>query len=325
MFKTFLTFACAAVLAANAAMALSADPWPSSPIKLVVTFAAGGATDVTARLIAEKIRADLGRPVLVDNRPGAGGNIGADIVAKAPADGYTLLMVTSSHVTNRTLYKSLPYDLLQDLAPVSRIAFVPNVLVVNPSSIRASTLAEFIKQVKDPANKIRLNYGTGGSGTSQHLATALFNNLVGVEMEHVPYKGGAPAVAALLGDQVQVVFAPLVEALSFIEAGKLKALGVTTKQRSSLYPNLPAIGELLPGYEVALWNGILVPANTHTDIITRLNGAIVKALGQADLKQRLAAQGSDPAGTSPAEFKQFIASEVGKWARLVQISGAKVE
>ena len=328
MFKTFLTFACAAGLAAHATLiplAHSADPWPASAIKLVVTFAAGGATDVTARLIAEKIRADLGRPVLVDNRPGAGGNIGADIVAKAPADGYTLLMATSSHVTNRSLYKNLPYDFLQDLAPVSRIAFVPNVLVVNPSNIRATTLAEFIKHVKDPANKARLNYGTGGSGTSQHLATALFNNMVGVEMEHVPYKGGAPAVAALLGDQVQVVFAPLVEAVSFIEAGKLRALGVTTKQRSSLYPNLPAIGEQLPGYEVALWNGILVPANTPTDIITRLNGAIVKALGQADIKQRLAEQGSDPAGTSPAEFRQFIASEVGKWAKLVQISGAKVE
>jgi tripartite-type tricarboxylate transporter receptor subunit TctC len=319
MLKMFLNVACGAAVTTYATLAASADAWPSNPIKLVVTFPAGGSTDVAARLV------DLGRPVLVDNKPGAGGNIGADFVAKAPADGYTLLMATSSHVTNRTLYKSLPYDFLQDLAPVSRIAFVPNMLVVNPSSIHANNLAEFIKLVKDPNNKSRLNYGSGGNGTSHHLATALFNALLGVEMEHVPYKGGAPAAAALLGGQVQVLFAPLVEVQAFIDAGKLKALGVTTKQRSSLYPDIPAIGEVVTGYEVALWNGILVPAATATDIVGKLNGAIARALAQADIKQRLAEQGSEPAATSPAEFRQFIAAEVGKWAKLVQISGAKVD
>ena len=325
MFKRLLKTACGAVLATHAASALCADVWPANPLKLVVTFAAGGATDVTARLIAEKIRVDLGRTVVVDNRPGAGGNVGADFAAKSPADGYTLLMATSSHVTNRSLYKSLPYDFVQDLAPVSRVAFIPNMLVVNPAANRAGNLADFIKQVKDPNNKAKLNYGTGGSGTSQHLSTSLFISMVGVDMAHVPYKGGAPAVTALLSDQVQVVFAPLVEVLSFIESGKLKGLGVTTRQRSSRYPEIPAIGEQLPGYEVALWNGILVPANTPADIIGKLNGAIIKALAQPDMKQRLAEQGSDPAGTTPAEFRQFIASEVGKWAKLVQISGAKVE
>ncbi len=325
MFRMLLKSACVAALAAHATSSLSADTWPANPLKLVVTFAAGGATDVTARLIAEKIRVDLGRAVVVDNRPGAGGNVGADFAAKAPPDGYTLLMATSSHVTNRSLYKSLPYDFVQDLAPVSRVAFIPNILVVNPATQRAATLADFIKQVKDPNNKTKLNYGTGGSGTSQHLSTALFTSMVGVDMEHVPYKGGAPAVTALLSDQVQVVFAPLVEVLSFIESGKLKGLGVTTRQRSSRYPDIPAIGEQLPGYEVALWNGILVPANTPADIIGKLNGAIIKALAQPDMKQRLAEQGSDPAGTTPAEFRQFIASEVGKWAKLVQISGAKAE
>ncbi len=325
MLRNFLKTACGAVLTLHAASVIAADPWPAGPIKLVVTFAAGGATDVTARLIADKLRQDLGRPVVVDNRAGAGGNVGAEFAAKSPGDGYTLLMATSSHVTNRSLYKSLPYDFVQDLVPVSRVAFVPNMLVVNPASIRANNLAEFIKLVKDPNNKARLNYGTGGSGTSQHLSTALFNSMTGVEMEHVPYKGGAPAVTALLGDQVQVVFAPLVEVLSHIEAGKLKGLGVTTRQRSSRYPDIPAIGEQLPGYEVALWNGIMVPVNTPADIINRLNGAIVKALAQADMKQRFAEQGSDPAGTTPAEFRKFIAAEVGKWAKLVQISGAKVE
>ena len=323
--KTFLALSGAALLASYAALSVSADVWPSNPIKLVVTFPPGGATDVTARLVADKLRADLGRPVIVDNKPGAGGNIGADFVAKAAPDGYTLLMATSSHVTNRTLYKSLPYDFVQDLAPVSRVAFIPNMLVVNPSNTRATTLAEFIKSVKDSSGKTRLNYGTGGNGTSHHLATALFNSMVGVEMEHVPYKGGAPAAAALMGGQVQVLFAPLVEVQGFVEAGKLKALGVTTRQRSPLYPDIPAIGEVLPGYEVALWNGIMIPANAPADIVAKLNGAIVKALAQADIKQRLAEQGSDPAGNTPAEFRQFIAGEVGKWAKLVQISGAKVE
>jgi tripartite-type tricarboxylate transporter receptor subunit TctC len=325
MRKLLLTIACGAALTTSAGITAAADGWPANPLKLVVTFAPGGATDVTARLIAEKIRGDIGRAVVVDNRPGAGGNIGADFAAKSPPDGYTLLMATSSHVTNRSLYKSLPYDFVQDLAPVSRVAFIPNMLVVNPATNRSATLADFIKQVKDPNNKSKLNYGTGGSGTSQHLATSLFSSMVGVDMEHVPYKGGAPAVTALLGDQVQVVFAPLVEVLSFIESGKLKGLGVTTRQRSARYPDIPAIGEQLPGYEVALWNGILVPANTPVDIIGKLNSAIVKALTQADIKQRLAEQGSDPAGTTPAEFRQFIASEVGKWAKLVQISGAKAE
>lgn len=325
MSRIFLKSMCCGVLITHAAWAVAAEPWPANPIKLVVTFAAGGATDVTARLIAEKIRPDLGRSVIVDNRPGAGGNIGADVVAKAAPDGYTLLMATSSHVTNRSLYKSLPYDFVQDLAPVSRVAFVPNLLVVNPAQIRVNNLAEFIKYAKESGGKTKLNYGSGGSGTSQHLSTALFNNMIGVEMEHVPYKGGAPAVAALLGEQIQVIFAPMVEVLAHVEAGKLKGLGVTTRQRSSRYPDIPAIGEVLPGYEVALWNGIMVPANTPADIINKLNGSIVKALNQADIKQRLAEQGSDPAGTSPAEFRQFITGEIGKWAKLVQISGAKAD
>jgi tripartite-type tricarboxylate transporter receptor subunit TctC len=325
MFRIFLQAICCAAFAAHVALAVSAEPWPSNVIKLVVTFPPGGATDLTARLIAEKLRPDLGQSVIVDNRPGAGGNIGADFVAKAPPDGYTLLMATSSHVTNRTLYKNLPYDFVQDLAPVSRIAFIPNMLVVNPATIRVGNLVEFIKYVKETSGKSRLNYGTGGSGTSHHLSTALFNNMAGVDMEHVPYKGGAPAVTAILSGQIQVLFAPLVEVLAFVESGKLKGLGVTTRQRSSLFPDIPAIGEVLPGYEVALWNGIVIPANTPAEIVNKLNNAIVKALNQADIKQRLAEQGSDPAGNSPAEFRQFIAAEVEKWGTLVRISGAKVD
>ena len=325
MFRIFLQVCCCAVFAAHAAAAVSADAWPSNVIKLIVTFPPGGSTDVTARLIAETLRADLGRSGIVDNKAGAGGNIGADFVAQAPADGYTLLMATSSHVTNMTLYKSLPYNFAQDFAPVSRIAFIPNMLVVNPANLRIDSLADFIKHAKDTGGKTRLNYGSGGSGTSHHLSTALFNSMISVDMEHVPYKGGAPAVTAILGGQIQVLFAPLVEVLAFVESGKLKGLGVTTRQRSALFPDIPAIGELLPGYEVALWNGIVIPANTPADIVNKLNAAIVKALNQADIKQRLAEQGSDPAGNSPAEFKQFIATEVDKWAAIVRISGAKVD
>jgi tripartite-type tricarboxylate transporter receptor subunit TctC len=325
MFRIFLQVWCCAALVVYSEPAACADAWPSNVLKLVVTFPPGGSTDVTARLIAEKLRADLGRSVIVDNKAGAGGNIGADFVAKAPADGYTLLMATSTHVTNMTLYKALPYNFVQDLTPVSRIAFVPNMFVVNPAYLRIESLADFIKNAKDTSGKTKLNYGTGGSGTSHHLSTALFNSMINVDMEHVPYKGGAPAVAAILGGQIQVLFAPLVEVLAFVESGKLKGLGVTTKQRSSLFPDIPAIGELLPGYEVALWNGIVIPANTPPDIVAKLNSAIVKALNQPDIKQRLAEQGSDPAGNSPAEFKQFIATEVDKWAAIVKISGARVD
>lgn len=273
---------------------MAADPWPANPLKLVVTFPAGG-------------------------------NIGAEFAAKSAPDGYTLLMATSLHVTNRSFYKNLDYDFLQDFTPVSRVAFVPNMRVVNPSQVRANNLAEFIKLVKDGGNKSRLNYGSGGSGTSHHLATALFNSMKGVEMEHVPYKGGAPAATALPGGQVPVLFAPLVEVLAFIESGKVKALGVTTKQRSALYPDVPAIGELLPGYEVALWNGIMIPAATPADIVSKINAAVLKALAQPDIKQRFAEQGSDPAGTTTDEIKQFIAGELDKWACIVKISGAKVE
>ena len=315
----------AASLGVASLPAAQAQDYPTKPIRLIIATAPGGLMDIPGRLYSEFADRSNWQRVLVENRGGAGGNIGVEAVAKAAPDGYTLLMATSSHVTNRTLYKSLPYDFVQDLSPVSRVAFIPNMLVVNPANVRVNTLAEFIKYVKDTGAKARLNYGTGGNGTSHHLATALFASMVGVDMEHVPYKGGAPAAAALLGGQVQVLFAPLVEVQSFVEAGKLKGLGVTTRERSPLYPAVPAIGEALPGYEVALWNGIMLPAGTPADVVGKLNTAIVKALAQADIKQRLAEQGSNPAPNSPAEFRQFIAGELGKWAKLVQISGAKVD
>jgi len=322
MMKSAIKAIGCALLLLQAVFPAFADTWPSRPIKLVVPYSPGGSTDVTARVIAENLRAQLGQTVVIDNRPGAGGNIGADAVAKSAPDGYTFLMATSTHVTNMSLYKNLPYDFAQDLVPVAQTAFIPNVLVVGPS-VPVANLADFIAYVK--SGKHQVNYGTAGNGSSQHLSSALFNSMIGGNMVHVPYKGGAPATADLLAGQIQCLFGPLVEVLPHIRGGKVKALGITTKKRSPLLPEVPTIGELLPGYEVALWNGILAPAKTPADIVNRLNEAIVKVLNQPEVKARLAEQGSEPVGNTPAEFKQFIAAEVGKWKELVRISGAKIE
>lgn len=297
--------------------------WPARPIKMIVGFAPGGSTDVTARIIAQALSERLGQPVLIENRAGAGGNIGADAVAKADPDGYTLLMATSStFAANPSLYKSLPFDVQKDFAPIAVTAFIPNLLVVNPS-VPANNVAELIAYLK--ANPDKLNFASAGNGTSQHLSGELFNSLAGVRMTHVAYRGGAPAVSDLLGGQVQVIFAPLVEVIQQVRAEKLKALGITTARRSPLLPDVPTILEMLPGYEVALWNGLLAPAKTPSDIIDRINRATVEALRSPEVKAKLAEQGSEPVGNTPAEFKAFIESELVKWRRLVEISGATVQ
>jgi len=322
MFKRSAWVLCFATILVQPAWPATTDPWPSKVIKLVVPYPPGGSTDVTARVVAENLRPELGRSVVVENKGGAAANIGADYVAKSAPDGYTLLMATSTHATNPSLYKSLPYDFARDFTPISQIAFIPNLLVVNPG-VPVATLSEFIKYVKETTRKV--NYGSAGNGSSQHLSGALFNSMVGGNMEHIAYKGGAPATADLVGGQIQAVFAPLVEVLSFVQAGKLKALGITTNKRSPLLPEVPAIGEFLRGYEVALWNGILVPTGTPDAIVQKLNAAIVKVLGQPDIRKRLADQGSEPVGSSPAEFKQFIGTEMEKWKALVKLSGAQAE
>jgi tripartite-type tricarboxylate transporter receptor subunit TctC len=297
--------------------------WPAKPIKMIVGFAAGGSTDVTARIIAQSLTERLGQPVVVENRGGAGGNIGADAVAKADPDGYTLLMATSStFAANPNLYKSLPFDVRNDFAPITVTAFIPNLLVVNPS-VPANNVADFIAYLK--ANPEKLNFASAGNGTSQHLSGELFNSLAGVRMTHIAYRGGAPAVSDLLGGQVQVIFAPLVEVIQQVRAEKLKALGITTAKRSPLLPEVPTIMEALPGYEVALWNGLLAPAKTPPEIIDRINRATIDALRSPEVKAKLAEQGSEPVGNTPAEFKAFIESELVKWRKLVEISGATVQ
>ena len=322
MYRSSMKILLSVALFFGLASSVIADVWPSRPITMIVPLAAGGSTDTTARLVAQKLKDVLGQPVIVENRSGAGTNIGTDIVAKARPDGYTLLLNASTIATNVSLYKSLPYDMKRDLIPVSQTAFIPNVLVV-AKDFPARNLDEFIRYVKE--NKGRINYGSAGNGTSLHLAGALFDSMVGGGMTHVPYKGGSEVVRDLLGGQVQVAFNPLVEVLPFIESGKLRALGITTKERSPRLPDVPAIDQYLPGYEVVLWNGIFAPAGTPKEIVDKLSDAIRKVMHDPDVVKTLAEQGSKPVGSTPDEFKAFIASEVPKWAGLVKLSGAHLD
>lgn len=297
--------------------------WPVKPIKIVVGYAPGGSTDVTARIIAQALSERLGQPVIIENRPGAAGNIAADATAKADPDGYTLTLATSSTMAaNPSLYKSLPFDTQADFAPITLTAFIPNLMVVHPS-VPAKNLAEFIAYAK--SNPGQLNFGSAGNGSSQHLSGELFNSLAGVRMMHVAYRGGAPAVNDLLGGQIHAIFAPLVEVIEQVRADKLRALGITTVKRSPLLPQVPTIAETLPGYEIRLWNGLLAPAKTPPEIIDRINRAAIDALRSEEVKAKLAEQGSEPVGNTPAEFKAFIGTELSKWKRLVEISGATAQ
>ncbi|MEA2893924.1 MAG: hypothetical protein QOI05_4717 [Bradyrhizobium sp.] len=307
-------------LAVSAPAAQAQPAWPTKPIRILVGYAPGGSTDVTARIIAQALSERLGQPVIIENRPGAAGNIAAEAAAKADPDGYTITLSTSStFATNPSLYKSLPFDVQSDFAPIALTAFIPNLLVVNPS-VPANTVTELIAYLKQNPDKV--NFGSSGNGSSQHISAALFNAMAGVQMAHISYRGGAPAVTDLLGGQVQVIFAPLVEVLQQVRAGKLRALGITTTTRSPLLPDVPTIAETLPGYEVRLWNGLLAPAKTPPEVIERINRATIDALRSSEVKAKLAEQGSEPVGNSPEEFRAFIAGELVKWRRLVEVSGA---
>lgn len=296
--------------------------WPTRPITMVVPFAAGGSTDITARMLAEKLGPVLGQNVVVENKPGAAGNIGAAYVARAQADGYTILLHTSTLTANVSLYKNMGLNVQKDLVPVSQVALIPNVLMVN-NNFQAKTIAEFIEIVKQ--KKIPINYGSSGSGASNHLAGVLFNNMVGGEMVHVPYKGGSLANNDLLAGQVQAVFSPMVEVLGYLDSGKLRPLAVTTKTRSSRIPNTPAIAEILPGYEIVLWNGIFAPAATPPAVVNKLSSAIQKVMKDPAVLKRLADQGSTALGSNSADFKKVVEAEIPKWAGLIKMSGAKVD
>jgi tripartite-type tricarboxylate transporter receptor subunit TctC len=301
-----------------------AQEYPSKPIRLVVPFAAGGATDVLARLVGERLTASLGQQVVVDNRPGAGGNIGSDIVARAEPDGYTILMgAVGTHAINPSLYPKMPYDPVKDFAPVTLVASVPNVLVVNPE-VPAKSVQELIDLAK--AKPGELNFASSGNGTSIHLSGELFKAMTGTDIVHVPYKGSGPAVTDLLGGQVQMMFDNMPSSLPHVKAGKLRALGVTSAKRSPALPEVPTIAEAgVPGYDATSWFGILAPAGTPEPVVTRLQGAIVQALGEPEMRQRMADLGAEPVGDTPAEFGQFIAAEIAKWAKVVNDAGVKLE
>jgi tripartite-type tricarboxylate transporter receptor subunit TctC len=315
----------ALLFAALTSGAQAQAPYPNHPVRIVVPFPAGGTTDILARETAQKLTQTLGQPFVVENRPGAGGNIGADLVAKSPPDGYTMLMGTvGTHAINPSLYEKMPYDHVKDFVPVVLVAGVPNVLVVNPS-LPVKTVQELIAYAK--ANPGKLNFASSGSGTSIHLSGELFKTMAGVSMQHVPYKGSAPALADLAGGQVQLMFDNLPSSLALIKAGKLRAIAVTSLTRSTALPDVPTISESgLPGFEASSWFGLLAPAGTPKDVVTKVNGEVAKWLATPEAKEKLAGQGAIVAtGLAPEDFVRHIASETAKWQKVVKESGAKVE
>jgi tripartite-type tricarboxylate transporter receptor subunit TctC len=297
-----------------------AQTYPSRPVRIVVGFAAGGGADTTARLVGQWLSEQLGQQFIIENRPGAGSNIGAEAVAKAPADGYTLLLVTTANAINATLYDKLNVDFARDIASIAGIMRVPNVMEVNPS-LPVKTVPEFIAYAK--SNPRTLNYASGGSGTTAHVAGELFRNLTGVNMQHVPYRGIGPALTDLLSGQVQVMFDAMSGSIEHIRAGRLRALAVTTAARSEALPGVPTVGEVVPGFEVSQWYGVGVPKNTPLDIIGTLNKAINAGLGDPRLKARLADLGGTALVGSPADFGKLIADETEKWGKVVKSSGAR--
>jgi tripartite-type tricarboxylate transporter receptor subunit TctC len=315
--------ALAAVLALIAAGA-AAQNYPTKPIRLVVPFPPGGTTDILAREVGQRLSASLGQTVVIDNRPGAGGNIGAELVAKSAPDGYTLLMCTvSTHAINPNLYAKLPYDHVADFAPVILVASVPNVLEVTPS-LPVNSVADLIKLAKEKPGQI--NFASSGSGTSIHLSGELFKTMAGVDMTHVPYKGSAPALTDLIGGQVQVMFDNLPSSLPQIKAGKLRAIAVTSAQRAPALPNVPTIAESgLPGFEATSWFGVVAPAGTPPAIVARLNADLNQWLQTPEAREKLLAQGAAAAGGSPEQFAAYIRAETEKWAKVVKASGAKVD
>ena len=323
--KWLVVFLSALGLAAALPPAHAQAPvYPTKPVKLVVPFPPGGSLDIAGRLIAQKLTEMWGQSVVVENKPGAGGNIGADFVAKSPADGYTILLgALSTHAVNPSLYKTMPYDAVRDFAPITLIAITPNVLVVN-ASLPVNSAKEFIAYAK--ANPGKLSFGSGSNGSAGHLAGELFKVETNTDAVHVPFKGGAPATQALLAGDTQFMFDNLANAMAQVKAGKIKALAVTTAQRSSLVPELPTMAEAgLAGFDISTWYGLFAPAGTPPAIVAKWNADVTKILKSPDVRAKLIADGADPSPDTPEQFREFIARELAKYARIVKASGAKVD
>ncbi|MBY4598623.1 tripartite tricarboxylate transporter substrate binding protein [Ottowia caeni] len=319
-----LAAASVAATGLGVAATAAAQTFPTKPITIVVPFSAGGTTDILARIVAQPLGTELGQPVVIDNRAGAGGNIGAAIAAKAPADGHTLFMGTvGTHAINASLYKKLPYDPIKDFAPLSRVASVPNLLVAHPSR-PYKTIKELIAYGK--ANPGKVNYASAGSGSSIHLSGELFESMTKVGMVHIPYRGSAPAVNDLLAGQVDIMFDNMPSAIQHVRAGKLRAIAVTTAKRSDQLPQVPTIAESgVPGYEATSWFGLFTNAGTPAPVVAKLNAALAKVLAQPDVKKRIAEQGGMIQAETPEQFAAFIQAESQKWGKVVRDSGATAD
>jgi tripartite-type tricarboxylate transporter receptor subunit TctC len=298
--------------------------WPSKPLRWIVPFPPGGAMDAIARTLGDKASRTLGQAVVIENKPGAGGNIGADFVAKQPADGYTLMITSIGMATNKPLYGKLSYDPAKDFAPVSLLAVVPNVLVTNSTLPNVRTVADLVAAAKKEPGK--LTYASAGNGTSIHLAGEMFNSLAKVDVLHVPYKGSGPAVSDLLGGQVNLMFDSITSAKPHIASGKLRALGVTSAKRSAALPDVPTIAEAgLPGYEVAPWFAVFMPAGTPKPIIDKMHAALIEAMKQPDVRARFQTIGAEPIGSTPEELAVHLARESARWSKLISERGIKLD
>lgn len=320
--RTFLHLAVGAAAFPAVSRTARAQDYPARPVRWIVPYPPGGATDIQARLLGQWLSERLGQPFVIENRPGGGGNIGTEAVVRAPADGYTLLLVGPPHAINATLYDKLNFNFIRDIAPVAGIMRVPNVMVVNPS-VPAKTVLEFITYAK--ANPGKINMASSGIGSSAHVAGELFKMMTGIDMVHVPYRGNSPALTDLLGGQVQVYFVTTPASIEFIKAGTLRALAVTTAARSDALPAIPTVGDFVPGYESSAWYGVGVPKRTPVEIIDRLNTEINAALADPKIKARLADLGGTPLLGSPADFAKLIADETEKWGKVVRAAGIKVQ
>ncbi len=300
----------------------STQAFPTRPVRIVVGFPPGGVSDIVARLMGQWLSERLGQPFVTENRPGAGSNIATEAVVRAPADGYTLLLVNPANAISATLYDNLNYNFMRDIAPVAGIVRVPNVMEVNPS-VPAKTVREFIAYAKTNPGKV--NYASAGNGTTVHLAGELFNMMAGVNLVHVPYRGSAPALTDMLGGQVQVMFDALPSSIEHVRSGKLRALAVTTAARSPALPDIPTLGDFVPGFEASVWQGIGVPKSTPPEIVEKLNKEINAALSDPRIRAQLANLGSTELGLSPTEFGTLIAEETEKWARVIRKASIKAQ
>jgi tripartite-type tricarboxylate transporter receptor subunit TctC len=320
--RRFLHLAAGVAALSAASRIASAQTYPSRPVRLLVGFPAGGNADTIARPMGQWLSERLGQPFVIENRPGAGTNIATETVVRAPADGYTLLMVGPAQAINATLYEKLNFNFIRDIAPVAGIISTANALIVNPS-VPAKTVPDFITYAK--ANPRKVNMASGGTGAPSHIAGELFKMMTGIDMLHVPYRGGAPALTDLMGGQVQVYFGPITASIEHIKAGRLRALAVTTDTRSEVLPDIPTVGEFVPDYEASTWYGVGAPKATPADIVDTLNREFNAGLADPKIKARLADLGGVPMPMTPPDFGKFIINETEKWAKVVKFAGLKPE